>query len=181
MFGITRARPRTAQTVINIMNKQGNIAATELDEARDRFLAGRQCRQRGNDEEAVETLRRAVLLYAAADTGEECESEPARALCRERADACQELGDCLSALEQFAEAANIYQEATDLYTRLDSEEAEQQSRACARKAVQTVSALRARPWERLQLLIAHHERALRQLALEPNSEALQAERTMHIA
>src|SRR5438874_1763832 len=118
--------------------------------------------------EAVVAMRHGVLLYAAA--GEETDAARRRA----RADACRLCGDYLTEAQEYPEAANIYQEATDLYALGGTEEAERQAHYCARKILENVEALRARPSERLYLLIAHYERQQRQLTLEAGTEAQQA-------
>jgi tetratricopeptide (TPR) repeat protein len=130
--------------------------------------------------EAIAAQRQAVLLYAAAEQAAGPEQTPS-VLRLARANACQRCGDFLTEAEQFPEAANVYQEAVDLYTQLDGEPAEQEARACAQKIVANVTALRARPQERLYLLIRHYERHQQQLALEPGSEAAQAEISMRVA
>lgn len=135
--------------------------------------------------DAITVMRRAVLLYAAADSAEmEAEgnaSADAAAYRRIRADACQRCGDYLTASGQHPEAAALYQEAADLYGQWDGAEAAQEAHACAQKILAAVEALRARPQERLYLLIAPHERQQRQLALTPGSEQAQAECAVRIA
>jgi tetratricopeptide (TPR) repeat protein len=132
--------------------------------------------------EAIASLRQAVLLYAAADNAEaEEETAESRMTRRARADACQRCGDYLTEAEEHPEAATVYQEAADLYGRLDGAESEREAHACACKILAGVAALSARPNDRLYLLIAHHERQQRQLALEPGTEQAQAECAVRIA
>ncbi len=147
----------------------------------------------GTIAEAIKALRQAVLHYAAAmeegatvesaavPTPQPAHSAPPEALIRARADACQRFGDYLTEAGEHPEAANIYQEAVDLYTRLGGPEAEQQARICARKILANVTALRSQPHERLYLLVAHYERRQQQFALEPGTEVQQAECSVHIA
>jgi tetratricopeptide (TPR) repeat protein len=134
----------------------------------------------GLTEEVLAVLRRAVLLYAAADSTLE-PLEAAGSLKRARADACRAFGTALATAGRHAEAANIFQEATDLYGLFEDEEARILSKECARSLLDNVAALRSQPHERLHLLTAHYERAQQQLALEPDTEAKQAECAVHIA
>jgi tetratricopeptide (TPR) repeat protein len=134
----------------------------------------------GRAEEALAALRRAVLLYAAADSTLEPGDKPGP-LKRARADACRLFGVALATAGRHAEAANIYQEATDLYGLFEDDEARRLAKECARNLLNGVAALRAQPRERLHLLIAHYERVQQQLALEPDTEAKQAECAVHIA
>jgi tetratricopeptide (TPR) repeat protein len=130
--------------------------------------------------EALVALRQAVLLYAAADDAE-AGSAADRTLRRARADACQRCGDCLAECGEHAEAANVYQEATDLYRQIGDVAAEGEAAACAHKIMESVDALRARPQERLYLLIARYERQQRQLTLQSGTAAQQAQCCMQIA
>ena len=134
----------------------------------------------GRAEEALDALHKAVLLFAAADTARENTDEPGP-LTRPRADACRLYGDSLAALGRHADAANIYQEATDLYGLIGDSDARKSAGDCARRLLQSVAALRADPRGRLHLLVAHYERSQEQLALEPGMEFRQAECRMHIA
>lgn len=134
--------------------------------------------------DAISVQRQAILLYAsvlerfAPDSGVPQNGHENR-LCRSRADACQQFGDYLSEAEQYPEAATIYQEAADLYRTLESSEAE--AHACATKILHCAAALRARPQDRLYLLIAHYERQQQQWALQPDTQREQAECCLHIA
>lgn len=134
----------------------------------------------GRAEDALDALHNAVLLFAAADTARENTDEPGP-LTRPRADACRLYGDSLATLGRHAEAANIYQEATDLYGLIGDPDARKSAGDSARRLLQSVAALRADPRERLHLLVAHYERSQEQLALEPGTEFRQAERRIHIA
>jgi tetratricopeptide (TPR) repeat protein len=134
--------------------------------------------------DAIAAMRHAVLLYAAADSAETesaTASTDAAAYRRIRADVCQRCGDFLTESGQHPEAAMLYQEAADLYGQWGGAEAAQEAHACAQKILAAVEALRARPQERLYLLIAQHERQQRQLALTPSSEQAQAECAVRIA
>ncbi|HZO88918.1 MAG TPA: hypothetical protein VFB38_11325 [Chthonomonadaceae bacterium] len=134
--------------------------------------------------DAITSLRRAVLLYAADDeaqTGPERTPQERCAYRRARADACQRYADCLTEAGEHPEAANIYQEAADLYALVGDEAAQQQARVCAQKILAGVAQLRSRPHDRLYLLIAHYERRQRQLALSAGTEQAQAECARHIA
>ena len=132
----------------------------------------------GRLESAIELMREAVVLFAAADSAAAKESD-ARVL--SRAIACRMCGDFLSEGEQYAESANIYQQAVDQYSRLHGEEAEVASRRCAGKLLECISMLRARPFERLNLLIARYEHMQRQFAAQPSHERQQADCAEHIA
>ena len=136
--------------------------------------AARESYQQGDLDFTLSQLRQAVLLYA---------SEIAKSpLHREnRADACQFYADCLTEREEHAEAANVYQEAVDLYSLLDTPRGEAQAQLCARKILAGVAALRSRPHERLYLLIAHYERQQQQLSLQKDTEREQAALVVHIA
>lgn len=149
-------------------------------QAEESVVEARRCESEGRADEALTALHRAVLLYASADAEPEIKEE-ATALTRPRADACRQFADALVSAGRYAEAANIYQEATDLYGLIRDEEAERLAGRCARDLLQCVAALRSLPQERLHLLVAHYERVLQQLALEPGTEAKQADCCMHIA
>lgn len=137
-------------------------------------VAAIELREQGELTESLLQLRQAVLLFAS-------EKSSAPALIRARADACQFYGDSLTEREEYAEAANVFQEAADLYALLVTEEGESAAQACARKILAGVAELRSRPHERLYLLIAHYERQQQQLALQPGTEREQAEHVVHIA
>lgn len=98
-----------------------------------------------------------------------------------RADACRLYGDALAAAGRYAEAAGIFQEATDQYGLLEDAGAQSLAKECAHRVMENLAAVRAQPQERLHLLIAHYERAQQQLALEPGTEGQQAQCRMHIA
>ena len=134
-------------------------------------------------QDALASVRQAVLLYAAADAAIVPEENDPTAVSRWRlrAAACRLCGDYLVEARQYPEAATVYQEAVDLYQQIGDPEAEQEARACAHKIVEIVDALRDQPQERLYLLIAHHERRQRQLAIEPGTERQQAEVSVQIA
>ena len=131
------------------------------------------------DDEELAFLRRAVLLYAAADAMRE-DSTEIGPLTRARADLCRLFADRLVSAQHHAEAATIYQEATDLYGLLEPD-AKYLAGDCARRLLECISAVRDEPRERLQLLIARYERSQQQLALDPGTEAQQAECCIHIA
>jgi tetratricopeptide (TPR) repeat protein len=151
------------------------VENANVDEAALRFSEGMRCRESGDLRGALAALRQAVLLYAAA------EGETAARVRGARAEACARFADCLAEADEHAYAANIYQEATDLYTQLTDPDAAEQAHVCARSALASIAALRARPQERLYLLIAHYERQQQQLALEPGTERQQAEQAAYIA
>lgn len=129
-------------------------------------------------EEAVALLRRGALQYSLAMREEE---EPAPTEWRIRAEACRLLGEYLTSIEAYSEAATYYQEAVDCYIAIGSEEAEIAARDCAARVLSVIATLRSRPEERLHLLTARYERQKQQLALEPDTEAQQAECCVYIA
>jgi len=137
----------------------------------------------GAQQAALERARRAVLLYAAADTIPHPENAPPEAvsLWRLRAAACRLCGDYLVEAGHVPEAAAVYQEAVDLYHRIGDPQAQQEARACAHQVVEMVDSLREQPQTRLYLLIAHYERRQRQVALDPGTEQIQAELSVQIA
>lgn len=164
------------------MNRVEGLPRTELLRQQAKHCAAEaagHCAE-GRSDQALTALNQAVLLYAAADAAVDPPEEPGPHH-RERADACRLFGDALSAAGRHAEAANVYQEATDLYGMFSDEAALVLAKDCARKLLENVAAIRAQPRERLNLLIAHYERAQQQLALEPRTEARQAECAAHIA
>src|SRR5690348_7799101 len=76
---------------------------------------------RGRHDELLAPLQRAVLLYAAADAALDL-PDPGSPLKRARADACRRYAEALSEAQRYAEAAHVYQEATDLFgAMLDAE------------------------------------------------------------
>lgn len=147
------------------------LAAERADRARNAHDLGRL-------DEAIELMREATVLFAAADSAAASDSEE-RVL--SRSTACRLCGDYLAERGDFAEAANIYQEAVDQYSRLDSELAEETGRGCARKILDCIQHLRLQPRERLNLLIAQYEHRQRQFAAQPGHEKQQAECVVHIA
>jgi len=125
-------------------------------------------------------MNSAVLLFAAADFEYETPEE-ATPLTRPRADACRRYAEALADAGRHAQAANIYQEATDLYGLLGDAESQDRARECARNLLASLAALRAQPSDRLQLLIAQYERKQQQLALTLGTEMEQAECAIHVA
>ena len=132
----------------------------------------------GRLDSAVELVREAVVLYAAADSAA-FEENAKRTLAR--ADVCRICGAYLAEQEQYAEAANIYQQAVDQYSRLNSEEAEESARRCAGKLLECIELLKARPYDRLNLLIAQYEQRQRVFAAQPGHVVQEAECAAHIA
>ena len=155
-------------------NSSAQLAAQSVAEAKRQHALG-------SLSEAVVALRSAVVLYAEAEEslGDSTREKALLALRWARADTCQLCGDYLMESEAFAEAVTIYQEATDTYSRIAG--AEQEASVCARKLLAGVTALRARPHERLYLMTAQYERQQRQLALHSGTEAEQAECLVRIA
>jgi tetratricopeptide (TPR) repeat protein len=154
------------------------MAGAEIlrDEAARRVREAASLHAEGAKAAAIEMLRHAVDLYA---TAGDRDANPA--VRQQRASACRQLGEYLTEASEHAEAANVYQEAADLFHLVGTPEAEAQAHGCAQAILAGVEALHSRPTERLYLLVAHHERRLRQLALEPGTIRLQAECCVDIA
>lgn len=127
---------------------------------------------------AIESLREATALYAAKDTAATIESV---SIIVSRAGACRLCGEYLFETGAFAEAANMFQEAVNQYSRLDSEEAEGIVRRLAHRVIECVDVLKSRPGERLHLLIAQYEHRQLQYAALPSHEYEQAQCAEHIA
>lgn len=132
----------------------------------------------GKLDTAIDLMRDAVIMYAAADSAA---AQPSDERTRARSVACRLCGDFLAESERYAEASKIYQEAVDQYSLQQSEEAEVESRRCAHKLLDCIAMLRARPFERLNLLIARYEHLQRQYAAQPAHEMQEAECAAHIA
>jgi len=99
-----------------------------------------------------------------------------------RAEAFRRCGDQLYELEEYGEAANTYQHAVDAYARLEIEEdADFQSRYCARRVLACIQSLSSQPYNRLQLLTAQYEQKQRALATSTDTEMEQGECVAHIA
>ncbi len=125
----------------------------------------------GARREALSLLWQAVLRYAEVERLMSEAEEPIPLPWQsDRAQACRLCAEWLADSDAHAEAANVYQEAVDLYGSMPGQEAEQEARHCARQALASIAALRSRPYDRLYLLIAHHERQQQQLALRPGTE-----------
>ena len=92
----------------------------------------------------------------------------------DRANACREYAGKLNDAGRFPEATLYFQEAADLYLKLDSPEAQTLSKECAKSVLSSLESLRSEPWNRLSLLIVKHERRQKQLALMPGTESEQA-------
>ena len=135
----------------------------------------------GAHAEAIAALRRAMLLYAEVDRQAQERSQSSPLLRNVRAQTCQRYGDLLTEAKAYAEAANVYQEASDLYGQSGDPACEAQVRLCAHRALECIAALRARPQDRLYLLVGHYERQQSQLALQPEKEGQQADCCVHIA
>ena len=144
------------------------------------YLAEASTHDAERSDAVLAALRKAVLHYAAADAALET-ADHGESLKRARADACRRFAEALASAGRHAEAANIYQEATDLYGLIEDADAPGLAKECARRLLDNVAALRAQPHERLHLLIAHYERLQQQYALESGTEASQAECAAHIA
>ncbi len=125
---------------------------------------------------AAESLTRLALLC-----GADARQENPLVSRLEHADVCRRLGEALSALDQFAEAARALQEATDLYGEIPTPEAQEAASVCAKAVLAAVGALWAKPSERLRLLLANHEFRLAQFCLESGTEQARAEVCMRIA
>ena len=158
-----------------------------------------------SDVEALPLLRQAVLLYAEAHRAPIVETveghlagqsektskgqaaslvgrhDASAGLTRARAEACRRYGDTLARLEQHPEAANAFQEAADLFGQLQGAFEQHAARECARKALASIQALNTNPKDRLYLLIARYTRQQQQLAMQPGTEALQADCCLHVA
>jgi hypothetical protein len=134
--------------------------------------------ERGTLETAVQLMRDSAVQYALADA-ETTEVSVERVLAR--AVACRMSGDYLFEAEEFAQAANLYQEAVDQYARLAGEEAEAAVRKCAALVLECIDQLRSRPYERLHLLIAQYELRQRQYEALGGHEKQQGECAAHIA
>jgi hypothetical protein len=136
---------------------------------------------RGAQADAISALRRAVLLYAEVERQARELGQLSMLPHNARAEACERYGDLLTEAEAHAEAANVYQEASDLYGQTGDPANEQHVRLCAQKALASIAALRARPQDRLYLLIGHYERQQRQLAMQDGTEQQQADCCAHMA
>ena len=142
------------------------------------------CLNQATDREdglALPLLQKAMLLYAEAYRLALAEQEVSTVLTRARADACRRYGEALARQSRHAEAANVFQEAVDLYGELISKDAQELARECARMALTSIKALDSQPHNRLYLLIAHHERQRQQLALQSGTMAQQGDCSLHIA
>ncbi len=144
--------------------------------AREAFTQGRLKHASGYLSEAIALLRQSVLLYAEMDTPKTTYLF-IPTLREERGLACETCADYLVEAEQRPEAANLYQEAINVYQSIHQTA---KVGECARKAVAAINALRFQPEERLQLLIARHERQRQQLALQEDTEFEQADILMAI-
>lgn len=132
-------------------------------------------------DDALPLLHQAVLLYAEVYRLADEEGGASTLLTRARAEACRQYGDALAHQERHPEAASVFQEAADLYGLLSAPADRQAAQTCARKALASVTALRANPQDRLLLLIARYERQRQQLAMQPDTWAQQADCCLHIA
>ncbi|MCW3055371.1 MAG: hypothetical protein JWN14_4541 [Chthonomonadales bacterium] len=151
---------------------------TLQDQAEQNVRQARLLYENGRREEAITLQRRGALQHALAMRDSEL---PAAETWWARANACRVLGDYLAEAHAYPEAATYYQEATDCYAPIDSEEAEIAARDCAARALAAARALQARPEQRLYLLTVRYERQIQQLALESDTEAQQAACWVHIA
>lgn len=123
--------------------------------------------QGAESERAVALLQEAVTAFTAAVGVADAERQA-------HADACLLLADLLEGLDRMPEAMQALQEAADSYAGVP--EGAQRAGECARRIVAGVRALWRRPSERLYLLVARHERDLRQLEARPGTEGERAER-----
>jgi tetratricopeptide (TPR) repeat protein len=136
-------------------------------------LAWRERAQTAGDRAAeTDALRQSVAHFALAV--EEDESAVA-----ELAGASRRLADILADDDQWPEAMQAYQEATDAFGRMEGHE--EDAASCARRIQDGVRALRYRPAERLLLLTARYERELRSLEVQPGTEKQQGACVHHIA
>jgi tetratricopeptide (TPR) repeat protein len=119
---------------------------------------------------AIESLQRAASILAVVDNAEEPDD-------RARAEVCRLLADTLMEDGRVPAAMQAYQEAADAYGRLN---AEAEAHDCAQRILAGVRMLRRDPTQRLDLLIARHDRELRQLAETPGTEGERADRTFHM-
>ena len=123
------------------------------------------------DAKAIDALHAAVAVLAAA-----VGSDPSRL--RPYAVACRHLAERLVAADRIPEAAQAYQEAADAFSLLPDGDAE--ARQCAKAVVEGVRSLWRRPEERLLLLVTHHDREMRRLAQQPDTEHERARIAFHL-
>ena len=158
-----------------------NVEISQQERAEQCAERATQVGKAGAVADALAQWRMAALHYAEAwRIADESGSVPT-VLTRARADACRQYGDALARQEQHADAANIFQEAADLYGQLSAPTDREYARECARKALAAIAALRNDPRSRLYLLIARYVRQQQQLALRPGTWAQQADCCLHIA
>jgi tetratricopeptide (TPR) repeat protein len=156
------------------------LAESLQDQAEGFLRQAREFERAGRAADFLDAMHSAVLCFAAADSEREAPDE-AGPLTRPRAEACRRYAEALAADGHHAQAANIYQEATDLYGLLGDPQSQELASDCAKKLLASLAALRSGAGDRLQLLIARYERQQQQLALTPGSELQQAECAIHIA
>lgn len=161
-------------SISNLQVKQQEQAADCLGQAA-RLIAS-------NDyAAALPLLHQAVLLYAEVYRLAGEEEGVTTLLTRARAEVCRQYGDALAHQERHPQAASVFQEAADLYGLLSAQADRQAAQACARKALASVTALRANPQDRLLLLIARYERQRQQFAMQTDTWEQQADCCLHIA
>lgn len=161
--------------LITIMDalERDNQLAEMLRQAQTKY-------QEGAQEDAIQLMRMVVLLYAELDT-EEIAFRQRAGIRKSHAIACELCADLLMEQEQYPEAATLFQEAVDGFGSLTDSISLQKAEDCAHKTVLAINSLRAKPHERLQLLIAHHERKLQQLRLHGGTSIEQAKVQFQIA
>jgi tetratricopeptide (TPR) repeat protein len=127
---------------------------------------------------ATELMCQAAALLAGADSaaaGDDIERTTMRAA------ACRFAGQYLAQDGEYARAASMYQQAVDQYLRLNTEIAEANARSCAGEVMACIRTLRARPEDRLDLLVAQYEDREREYGLQSGHERECADCRLHIA
>src|SRR5579871_692655 len=98
----------------------------------------------GERKQALSLLWQAVLRYAEAHRLMVEAGEPVSLQWQsDRAQACRLCAEWLADSGAHAEAANVYQEAADLYGVLPGARPDQEARHCARQALASIAALRS--------------------------------------
>ncbi len=136
--------------------------------------------QSADRNDAVTLMRQVVLHYADFETT----GVPllrSNIIHKKRAFACEQCADMLMEREEYPEAASLYQEAVDVFGSLQDSESMQHAGECAHKTVVAINSLRAKPQDRLKLLIAHYERKLQQLRIQSGTALEQAQVHVEVA
>lgn len=161
------------------MNRMDDAQSQQLI-AEGLTLEGTQALSSGAAAEAIQLLLQASLHYKESwRILDELEASVPPVWLIQTAVTCRLCANHLAAHGNLAQAAALYQEAVDAYTRMDSPSPD--AHACAQELLECLQKIRERPESRLDLMITSLIRKCQALTFQPDKFQEQAVLCAHIA